>query len=170
LITGNRGRLYEGVIEEIRAFNKHFHVARAMPEDGDPVMFYQAMINGPRGLPFNEGVAVKYKAAVDEWFRVKANDALDVKAVGCIAGWRGHLRIWCGCRSEEGWSRIFVGGRAIATFRPKWRQTLSTPVRGKRPKHGNRTPSPNALSAKTFCFIRRRTTTRAGPAPARSAL
>jgi hypothetical protein len=30
------------------------------------------------------------------------------------------------------------------------------PFRGERPKHGNRTPSPNALSAKTFCFICRR--------------
>jgi ATP-dependent DNA ligase len=81
-----RRELYEGVIEEIRLFNKHFHVVPAMPEDGDPVKFYQAIINDPRGLPYGEGVAVKYKDTVNEWFKVKANDTLDVKVVRCIEG------------------------------------------------------------------------------------
>jgi hypothetical protein len=83
---GERRELYEGVVEEIRLFNKHFHVVPAMQEDGDPVNFYQAIINDPRGLPYSEGVVVKYKDAVDEWFKVKANDTLDVKVVRCIEG------------------------------------------------------------------------------------
>ena len=83
---GQRRELYEGVIEEIRLFNKHFHVVPAMPEGGDPVKFYQAIIHDPRGLPYSEGVVVKYKDAVDEWFKVKANDTLDVKVVRCIEG------------------------------------------------------------------------------------
>jgi ATP-dependent DNA ligase len=83
---GERCELYEGVIEEIGLFNKHFHVVPTMPEDGDPVKFYQAIINDPRGLPYSEGVVVKYKDAADEWFKVKANDTLDVKVVRCIEG------------------------------------------------------------------------------------
>jgi hypothetical protein len=83
---GHRRELYESVIEEIRLFNKHFHVVPAMPEGGDPVKFYQAIINDPRGLPYSEGVVVKYKDAIHEWFKVKANDTLDVKMVRCIEG------------------------------------------------------------------------------------
>jgi hypothetical protein len=83
---GRRHELYEGVIEEIRLFNKHFHVVPAMPEDADPVKFYQAIINDLRGLPYSEGVVVKYKDAVDQWFKVKANDTLDVKVIRCLEG------------------------------------------------------------------------------------
>ena len=74
------------MIEEIRLFNKHFYVVPAMPKGGDPVEFYQAVINDPRGLPYSEGVVVKYKDAVDQWFKVKANDTLDVRAIRCIEG------------------------------------------------------------------------------------
>ena len=83
---GQRRELYEGVIAEIRLFNRHLHVVPAMPEGGDPVKFYQAIINDARGLPYSEGVLVKYKDAVDQWFKVKVNDTLDVKVVRCIEG------------------------------------------------------------------------------------
>jgi hypothetical protein len=83
---GRRRELYEGVIEEIRLFNRHLHIVPAMPEDGDPVKFYQAIINDPRGLPWSEGVVVKYKDVVDEWLKVKSNDTLDVKVVRCLEG------------------------------------------------------------------------------------
>jgi hypothetical protein len=83
---GRRRELYEAVIEEIRLFNRHLHVVPAMPEDGDPVEFYQAIINNPRGLPYSEGVVVKHEDAVDEWFKVKANDTLDVKVIRCLEG------------------------------------------------------------------------------------
>ena len=81
---GDRRELYEGVIEEIRLFNEHFHFVPTMREGGDPVKFYQATINDPRGLPYSEGVVVKYEDAVDEWFKVKANDALDVRVIRCL--------------------------------------------------------------------------------------
>ena len=48
---GQRRELYEDVIEEIRLFNRHLHVVPAMPEGGDPMEFYRAIINDPRGLP-----------------------------------------------------------------------------------------------------------------------
>ena len=83
---GERRLFYEGVIEEITLFNRHFHVVPAMPEDGDPMKFYQAIINDPRGLPFSEGIVMKYRDAVDQWFKVKANDTLDVKVVRCLEG------------------------------------------------------------------------------------
>ena len=74
------------MIAEIRLFNRHLHVVPAIPEGGDPVAFYRAIIHDPRGLPFSEGVVVKYKDAVDEWFKVKANDTLDVRVIRCIEG------------------------------------------------------------------------------------
>jgi ATP-dependent DNA ligase len=83
---GQRRELYEAVIAEIRQFNRHLHVVPAMPQDGDPVKFYQTIINDRRGLPYSEGVVVKYKDAVDEWFKVKANDTLDVKVLRCVEG------------------------------------------------------------------------------------
>ena len=83
---GERRQLYESVIEEIGLFNKHFHIVPAMPEGGDPVEFYRVIIHDPRGLPWSEGVVVKYRDAVDEWFKVKANDTLDAKVVRCIEG------------------------------------------------------------------------------------
>ena len=83
---GQRRELYEGVIQEIRLFNRHLHVVPAMPDDGDPVEFYRAIIHDPRGLPWSEGVVVKYKDAVDQLFKVKANDTLDVRVIRCIEG------------------------------------------------------------------------------------
>jgi hypothetical protein len=83
---GQRRELYEAVIAEIRLFNQHLHVVPAMFEGGDPVEFYQTIIHDPRGLPYSEGVLVKYRDSVDEWFKVKANDALDVEVSRCIEG------------------------------------------------------------------------------------
>jgi ATP-dependent DNA ligase len=83
---GKRRELYEGVINEIRLFNRHLYVVPSMPEDGDPAEFYRAIINDPRGLPYSEGVVVKYKDSINKWFKVKANDTFDVKVVRCIEG------------------------------------------------------------------------------------
>jgi len=83
---GHRRELYEGVIKEIRLFNRHLHVVPAMPEGGNPVKFYRTIIHDRRGLPFSEGVVVKYRDSVDQWFKVKANDTLDVKVTRCIEG------------------------------------------------------------------------------------
>ena len=83
---GQRRELYEAVFAEIRLFNKHLHVVPAMPEGGDPVEFYRAIINDHRGLPWSEGVVVKYRDSVDQWFKVKANDTLDVRVIRCLEG------------------------------------------------------------------------------------
>jgi ATP-dependent DNA ligase len=83
---GQRRELYEAVIAEIRLFNRHLHIVPAMPEGGDPVEFYRAIIHDPRGLPWSEGVVVKYKDAVDQWIKVKANDTLDVRVIRCLEG------------------------------------------------------------------------------------
>jgi hypothetical protein len=83
---GQRRELYAAVIAEVRLFNRHLHVVPAMPERGDPVEFYRAIIHDPRGLPWSEGLVVKYRDAVDQWFKVKANDTLDVKVTRCLEG------------------------------------------------------------------------------------
>jgi ATP-dependent DNA ligase len=83
---GQRRELYEAVIAEIRLFNRRLHIVAAMPDDGDPVEFYRAIVHDPRGLPWSEGVVVKYRDAVDQWFKVKANDTLDVKVTHCLEG------------------------------------------------------------------------------------
>jgi hypothetical protein len=46
-----RRELYEGVIEEIRLFNKHFHVVPAVLERGDPMKFYRAVSTIPVAYP-----------------------------------------------------------------------------------------------------------------------
>jgi hypothetical protein len=83
---GQRRELYAAVIAEIRLFNRHLHVVPAMPEGGDPVEFYRAITHDPRGLPFSEGVVVKYQDSRDQWFKVKANDTLDVRVTRCLEG------------------------------------------------------------------------------------
>ncbi len=83
---GERRELYESVIDEITLFNKHFHVVPDMPPDADPVKFYRAIIHDPRGLPWSEGVVVKYRDDADQWFKVKANDTVDVRVIRCIEG------------------------------------------------------------------------------------
>jgi hypothetical protein len=50
---GQRRELYEGVIAELRLFNRHLHVVPAMPEGSDPVEFYRRIIRDRRGLPFS---------------------------------------------------------------------------------------------------------------------
>ena len=67
-------------------FNRHLHVVAAMPKGGDPVEFYRRIIHDRRGLPFSEGVVLKYMDSVDEWFKVKANDTLDVRVIRCLEG------------------------------------------------------------------------------------
>jgi hypothetical protein len=83
---GQRRELYEAVIAEIRLFNRHRYIVSAMPEGGNPVKFFQAIFNDPRGLPYSEGVVVKYKDAIDQCFKVQANDTLDAKVKRCIEG------------------------------------------------------------------------------------
>ncbi|MGD0011186.1 MAG: hypothetical protein ABSE93_21935 [Terriglobia bacterium] len=86
---GQRRELYEAVIAEIRLFNRHLHIVPAMPEGGDPVEFYRAIIHDPRGLPWSEGVVVKYQGGIDDWFKVKATDSVDCKVLEILPGGEG---------------------------------------------------------------------------------
>ncbi len=118
---GERRELYEGVVEEIRLFNEHFHVVPAMSQDADPVKFYQAVINDPRGLPYSEGIVMKYRDAVDEWFKVKANDTLDVKVVRCIEG-AGKFAGSLGAMVVEGptGARSEIGSFQLTNEQRRW--------------------------------------------------
>jgi DNA ligase-1 len=118
---GQRRELYEAVVAEIRLFNKHLHVVPAMPEDGDPEEFYHAIINDPRGLPYTEGVVVKYRDAVDEWFKVKANDTLDVRVTRCIEG-TGKFAGSLGAMVVEGPTGIEseIGSFQLADDQRRW--------------------------------------------------
>jgi DNA ligase-1 len=57
-----------------------------MLQGGDPVKFYRGIVNDGRGLPRSEGVVVKYTVSAYEWFKVKANDTIDVKVIRCVEG------------------------------------------------------------------------------------
>ena len=67
-------------------FNRHLHIVPAVPEGGNPVEFYRTIIHDPRGLPWSKGVVLKYRDSADQLFKVKANDALDIKVTRCIEG------------------------------------------------------------------------------------
>lgn len=81
-----RRRMYEAAVKDIRCFNNSWHVAKQMPEGEDPLRFYESIINDPRGLPYSEGVVVKYKGSIDDWFKVKNRDTIDMPVVEFIPG------------------------------------------------------------------------------------
>ncbi len=83
--------------------------------------FYQAIINDPRGLPYSEGVVVKYKDAVDDWFKVKANDTLDVKVIRCLEG-AGKFAGSLGAMVVEGPTGVEseVGSFQLSNDQRKW--------------------------------------------------
>jgi hypothetical protein len=116
-----RRELYEGVIREIRLFNRHLHVVPAMPEGGDPVQFYRTITQDDRGLPFSEGVVVKYRDAVDGWFKVKANDTIDVKVTRCIEG-AGKFAGSLGAMVVEGPSGVksAIGSFQLTNEQRRW--------------------------------------------------
>lgn len=76
-----RRELLEQVIEEIRLYNKNWHIAEKCT--GDPVEFYQRIISDPRGLPYSEGIVLKPidEAAGGKWPKVKNRDFEDLVVV-----------------------------------------------------------------------------------------
>ena len=118
---GQRRRLYEAVIAEIRLFNGHLYVVPAMPDGGDPVEFCQAIINDPRGLPWSEGVVVKYRDSLGQWFKVKANDTLDVRVIRCIEG-AGKFAGSLGAMVVEGPTGVEseIGSFQLANEQRRW--------------------------------------------------
>ena len=118
---GHRRELYEAVIAEIRLFNRHLHIVPTMPEGDDPVEFYHNIIHDRRGLPFSEGVVVKYKDCVDQWFKVKANDTLDVRVIRCIEG-AGKFAGSLGAMVVEGPTGVEseIGSFQLANEQRRW--------------------------------------------------
>jgi hypothetical protein len=118
---GQRRELYEDVIEEIRLFNRHFHIVPAVPEGDDPLKFYQAIINDPRGLPYSEGVVVKYRDSRGQWFKVKASDTLDVRVIRCLEG-AGKFAGSLGAMVVEGPTGVEseVGSFQLSNDQRKW--------------------------------------------------
>jgi hypothetical protein len=47
------------LVEELRPYSDHIHLAEEMPASGDPAVFYDCVVSDRRGLPFSEGVVVK---------------------------------------------------------------------------------------------------------------
>jgi DNA ligase-1 len=83
--------------------------------------FYQAIINDPRGLPWSEGVVVKYKNAVDQWFKVRANDTVDVRVTRCLEG-AGKFAGSLGAMVIEGPTRVEseVGSFQLTNEQRQW--------------------------------------------------
>lgn len=87
LTQGQRRALLEGVIQEIRLFNKHWNIVSKRPPGQDPRDFYAEVISHP--LPFGEGIVVK---RADEahgegtWFKLKQNDFEDMEVVDILPG------------------------------------------------------------------------------------
>jgi hypothetical protein len=130
------------LVEELRPYSDHIHLAEEMPAGGDPVAFYDKIIGDRRGLPYSEGVVVKdlNDPTGTTWFKVKARPDFDweiapdgiVPGSGKYAGSAGAIRVQhpeTGARSELGsvaisdaerlwiWQhRTELEGHAVAKF------------------------------------------------------
>jgi hypothetical protein len=76
-----RRELLEQVIEEIRLYNKNWHIAEKCT--GDPVKFYEHIISDQRGLPYSEGIVLKpaSEPVGGKWLKVKRRDLEDLVVV-----------------------------------------------------------------------------------------
>ena len=81
-----RRALYVQAVEDIRCFNKAWHTIPQMPRGLNPLRFYESIINDPRGLPWAEGVVVKYLGPDNKWFKCKDRDTLDLAVVEFVPG------------------------------------------------------------------------------------
>jgi hypothetical protein len=81
-----RRALLEDVVKEIRLYNRHWHVVRAMRPGDDPREFYQSIVRRP--LPWGEGVVIKRASdpAGCGWFKVKDVDFVDYPVVDFVQG------------------------------------------------------------------------------------
>ena len=117
-----RRQLYTQAIEDIRNFNKHWHSVKALSKEGDPVAFYNDIIRDPKGLPYSEGVVVKYSGgSTPYWFKVKANDTYDLRVIRFIPG-RGKYAGTLGAILVEGpgGSTSEVGSFQITDQQRQW--------------------------------------------------
>lgn len=124
-----RRKLLESVIDEVRFFNKHWHIVDACDPKGDPVAFYNKIINDPRGLPYSEGVVVKNASGPDgiTWQKVKDFDLIDMEILpdGFIEGEPGVTDKYVGslgslrCRDLES-GNVAVVGTGFSDYERQW--------------------------------------------------
>lgn len=80
-----RRQLAEKIVEEVRPFNKNWHIAESMPEGGDPVEFYKHVISDPKHV-YREGIIAKPKDDSENWSKVKARTEADLVLVELLEG------------------------------------------------------------------------------------
>jgi len=76
------------LVEELRPYSDHIHLAEEMPASGDPAVFYDRVVSDRRGLPYSEGVVVKDNndPSGGAWFKVKTSDLADYELVQVLPG------------------------------------------------------------------------------------
>ena len=81
------------LVEELRPYSDHIHLAEEMPAGMDPAVFYDRVISDRRGLPYSEGVVVKDNndPSGAGWFKVKTSDLEDYELVQVLPGKGGKF-------------------------------------------------------------------------------
>jgi ATP-dependent DNA ligase len=81
------------LVEELRPYSDHIHLAEEMPTGMDPVVFYDRVVSDHRGLPYSEGVVVKDNRdpSGGAWYKVKQSDLADYELVRVIPGGSGKF-------------------------------------------------------------------------------
>jgi hypothetical protein len=76
------------LVEELRPYSDHIHLAEEMPAGGDPVVFYDRVVSDQRGLPYSEGVVAKDNGdpSGGAWYKVKQSDLADFELVQVLPG------------------------------------------------------------------------------------
>jgi DNA ligase OB-like domain/ATP dependent DNA ligase domain len=121
---GDRRRLLEDLMYDVRFFNKHWHVVEACKPHGNVLDFYNKVINDPRGLPWSEGIVIKDALGDSSWWKVKAWDDIDLEILpgGFVKGKDGKYSDTLGallCRDPHTGNLVTVGTGFSDTER-KW--------------------------------------------------
>lgn len=77
-----RRELLESLVQQIRMYNKHWHIAERY-DGNDPITFYRQIVSDSRGLPYSEGIVLKPKEdpVGGRWLKVKNRDFTDLIVV-----------------------------------------------------------------------------------------
>jgi hypothetical protein len=81
------------LVEELRPYSDHIHLAEEMPAGGDPAVFSDRVISDRRGLPYSEGVVVKdmNDPTGCTFLKVKSSDLDDFELVQVLPGNGGRF-------------------------------------------------------------------------------
>ena len=77
-----RRELLESLVQQIRMYNKHWHIAERY-DGNDPITFYHQIVSDSRGLPYSEGIVLKPREdpVGGRWLKVKNRDFTDLVVV-----------------------------------------------------------------------------------------